>query len=223
MASQTDYTDLITSEHSSKPKYMNMVGASLQPYVDLLNQLGVMNALYDVDAAVGQQLDVCGQLVGVSRYLDVPLAGVYFAFDTNLVGFDQGVWLGPYDPITGLTTLPDDYYRVLIKVRILNNHWDGSKQSAYTLVNIIFALFGYSFFIEDHVDMTINLGLLGAGAPAAIAQALLTSGKFNVKPATVHISNYIYQNMAGPVFSFDINNTYFGGFDNSAWATMVAN
>lgn len=219
----TPYLSIITSEHSDKPKYTSMVGQTAQPFADLTALYDSIPLLYDVDVAVGAQLDTVGLWVGVTRQLTAPLAGVYFAFDTADVGFDQGVWMGPYDPATGLVSLPDDYYRMLIKIRILNNHWDGSKDQATTLVNAIFNVLGYQFFIKDHADLTMDMGLIGPGSPSAIVKALLTGGKFDVKPDVVHISNYIYQTVSGPMFAFDLNNSLFAGFDTGAWAQYIAN
>ncbi len=221
--SVTPYLGNITSAHADKPNFMAMVGASCQPSADLVAMYATIPLLYDADTAIGAQLDVVGQWVGVNRNLSIPLTGVYFSFDTDGVGFDQGVWMGPYDQVTGLVSLPDDYFRMLIKVRILNNHWNGSKSDAYTLVNAIFSVLGYTFFIEDPSNLTINLGLFGSGPPAALAKALLVSGKFDIKPATIHIAEYIYQSVSGPIFAFDINNSMFAGFGTGGWATVIPN
>lgn len=217
------YTALVTNEHADKPKFMAMVAASVQPPADLIALYQTISALYDVDLAVGEQLDVVGQWVGISRKLSAPLTGVYFALDTVGVGFDEGVWLGPYDPTTGLVSLPDDFYRLLIKAKILNNHWNGSKADAYTLIDLIFQSFGYQLFIEDPCDLTMRLGLWGLTIPPTIVIALLVSGELNIKPAGVHIAAYLYQSQPGPIFAFDLNNAMFGGFDTGGWATVVTN
>lgn len=219
----TKYTDLITSQHADKPKFVGSVAAACQPLADISALYAQIPALYDVDVAAGQQLDVVGQWVGVSRELTTALAGVYFAFDTEGVGFDQGVWLGPYDPITGLVSLPDDFYRIVIKSRILNNHWNGSKEDAYTLANAIFSSLGFQLYIEDHSDLSIDIGLVGSSVPSSMVQALLTSGKFDIKPAGVRVSNYFYGSAPGKIFAFDINNDTFGGFDEGSWATVIPN
>jgi hypothetical protein len=220
---QNRYTDLITSEHIDKPNFNALVAATCQPNVDLIALYSTISALYDVDTAVGEQLDVVGQWVGVSRDLNEPLTGVYFSLDTVGAGLDQGIWQGPFDSSTGLVSLPDEYYRILIKVRILNNHWNGSKENANILVNNIFSAIGYTFFIEDPSDLSMRLGLIGSGPPTALATALLLSGKFNIKPAGVHIASYIYQSAPGPIFAFDLNSTLFAGFDSGAWATIITN
>lgn len=215
------YLDLVTSEHADKPKFLAVLQATCQPFADIQEVQLRYPGLYDVDVAVGQQLDVCGQWVGVSRQLDTAISGVYFAFDTADVGFDQGVWISPYDPISGLVALPDDYYRAVIKMRILNNHWDGSKDSAYALMNTVFGVLGYGVYIEDPADLTMKVGIVGPTPPTALLKALIQSGKFNIKPAGVHITAYYTQSAAGPIFGFDINNTLIGGFDVGNWGVSV--
>lgn len=219
----TKYTDLVTSQHADKLNFLAALTISCQPLADLSALLSNIPHLFDVDYAEGQQLDVVGQWVGVTRDLSVPISGVYFAFDTAGVGFDEGVWMGPYDPATGITQLSDYYYRILIKIRILNNHWDGSLSSAYDLVNQIFGALGYTFFIQDHCDLTIDFGIIGTTPPDALIKALLISGKFNVKPAGVHINNYFYQSEPGPMFAFDLSTPLFAGFDTGAWAVAISN
>lgn len=219
----SQYTNLITSQYQDKPNYLAMLAATCQPFADILAAQGDIAAAYDLDQAIGSQLDVIGQWVGVSRKLLQPLVGVYFSLDTLGLGFDQGVWQGPYDPTLGLVSLPDNLYLLVIKAKILNNHWDGSVPSAYRLMNQLFAPFGYTFFIQDPADMTMQFGLVGDGPPNDVVKALLTSGVFNVKPAGVYLSQYIYQSAPGPMFALDMNTSNFAGFDSGSWATMIPN
>lgn len=222
MAGDTSvYTDLITSEHADKPNYTEMVGQTVQPFADLTALLGATPDWFDLDTAIGAQLDVDGQWVGISRNLATPLTGVYFAFDTASLGFDQGIWQGPYDPSTGLEALPDDFYRLLLRVKILNNVWDGGKDTLNAFVQEIFNALGYNFFLEDKADLTINLGLVGSGPPNPIAIALLTQGYLDIKPVGVRIAAYLYQQQAGPLFAFDLNTTSFAGFDQGGWAAVM--
>lgn len=81
MADITDYTDLVTSEHSTSPKFMAMVEATLQPLVDLQNVAAAIPQAYDVELAIGTQLDVVGQWVGRTRDLEIPIENPYFSLD----------------------------------------------------------------------------------------------------------------------------------------------
>ncbi|WP_143296080.1 DUF2612 domain-containing protein, partial [Burkholderia pseudomallei] len=135
MADLTDYTVLITSEHSDKPRFMASVSALVQPLVEQMNVLESMPGKFDRDNVIGVQLDDVGLWVGVSRKIRTPLTGVYFSFDIAGLGFDQGTWKGPFDPDTGLTILDDDTYRLVIRAKIGANHWDGTLQQSAAILN----------------------------------------------------------------------------------------
>lgn len=221
-AQLTDYTSLITSEHADKPKFMAMVSLLAQWGVDRRNLLASIPGLFDVDNAVGQQLDWTGQWIGQSRNIKTPLTGVYFSFDTAGVGFDQGTWFGPFDPTTGLTSLPDDSYRTLLYATIAANNWDGTVPGAYTAWNTIFQPLGYQILISDNQDMSMNITLIGP-TPDAVTLALFTEGYLNLRPAGVLLNTYYTQSIPDvPVFGFDVENTSISGFDVGAWAVPIA-
>lgn len=199
----TPYTSLITSEHNVQPNFMATIAALVQPSADLQVVLNSIPGLYDLDAAVGVQLDTVGQWVGQSRNLKEPITGVYFSFDTTDLGFDQGTWLGPFDPTSGLVALPDDSYRILLYATIAANSWDGTVPSAYTIWGTLFASFGYEILIQDNQDMTMGIVLIGP-TPNAITLALFTGGYLNLRPAGVLIEFYGVQSVQNtPVFGFD--------------------
>lgn len=220
MASTDDYTKLITSQHRSKPKYMAMIEATAQPLVDTMNALASMPAKFDVDLAIGDQQDDVGEWVGISRNVATPLAGVYFSFDTVGVGFDQGVWKGPFDPDTGVTSLDDETYRLLMRAKIGANRWDGTLAGSAAILDQIFTGDTY-VFIEDHQDMTITIAVSGK-IPSALFLALLSGGYIPIKPATVGVAVTVVTSADGaPIFGFDVQNQYIGGFDTGAWATQL--
>lgn len=212
------YVTLITSEHADKPNFVTMVQDTCQPFADMYDVLASISGLYDLDAAVGSQLDTVGQWIGVTRYLQESITGVYFAFDTAGVGFDQGVWLGPFDPTTGLVALPDDYYRLLLQTKILNNSWPCNNPTAYMLLQDFFGPLGFTVFIIDPANLTMQIGIVGANPPDPLLLALMTSGELSMRPAGVEMNGFWYQNQAGPLFAFDISNNNFAGFDQGAWA-----
>lgn len=89
------YTSLITSEHDLKPKFMAMIAAMIQPSVDLQNVLRSMLNAYDIDFAIGAQLDTVGLWVGASRNLEEPISGVFFSWGVSGLGWGQGTWFNP--------------------------------------------------------------------------------------------------------------------------------
>ncbi|KWE70568.1 hypothetical protein WL77_12260 [Burkholderia ubonensis] len=220
MADLNDYTALITSEHRDKPRFAATVAAVVQPLVDQMNLLASMPGKFDLDVAVGDQLDAVGLWVGVSRRIRTPLTGIYFSFDIAGLGFDQGIWKGPFDPDTGLTVLDDDTYRLVIRAKIGANHWDGTLEQSAAILNSIFGADTH-VFIEDHQDMSMTIGISGK-VPSAVFLALLAGGYIPLKPEGVRVNYTIVTTVDGaPMFGFDMNNQFVAGFDTGAWGKAV--
>ncbi|UIY58263.1 DUF2612 domain-containing protein [Burkholderia cepacia] len=220
MADLTEYTALITSEHSDKPRFMATVEALVQPFVDQMGVLQSMPGRFDLDNAVGVQLDDVGLWVGVSRKIRTPLTGVYFSFDIAGLGFDQGTWKGPFDPDSGLTVLDDDTYRLVIRAKIGANHWDGTLEQSAAILNSIFDADTH-VFIEDHQDMSMTIGIAGKVPPATFL-ALLSGGYIPLKPEGVRVNYTVVTTVDGsPLFGFDMSNQLVAGFDVGAWSRPV--
>lgn len=220
MADLTEYTGLITSEHNQRPKFMAVVEALAQPMVALRNLMGTMPDKFDLDQAVGVQLDAVGLWVGISRRVATPLTGVYFSFDTAGVGFDQGNWKGPFDPDTGLTLLDDDTYRLVLRAKIGANQWDGTLESTAAILNSIFNGDTY-VFIQDNQDMSMTIGISGK-VPSAVFLALLDGGYIPLKPEGVRVNVVIVTSVDGAlIFGLDMDNNLVAGFDTGAWGTPL--
>lgn len=72
------YLGLVTSGHRSRPRFMATVAAVTDPLCELQDLLESMRAAFDVDSAVGEQLDHTGEWLGRSRHLRLELDDVYF-------------------------------------------------------------------------------------------------------------------------------------------------
>lgn len=207
------YLALVTHEHNDKPKYIAMLSSLLQPMADLKATMAQIPLLYDLDDAIGAQLDTVGQWVGVRRFLSEPLENVYFSADTDGLGFDQGTIFGPFDPITGLVSLDDTAYRTLLRARIASNQWDGTIPGAYNAWNTLFMGTGYTILIQDEEDMEMIYALLGP-VPDAVTLALFTGGYLTLKPDGVRVSAYFTPSVPDtPYFGADVENGSIAGFD----------
>lgn len=216
MAQASDYTGLITSEHSSKPRFSAMVAAVAQCFVDQQNLVNSLPASFDLDTAIGAQLDIIGLWVGITRNVKTPL-NVYFSLDTANLGFDQGNWQGPFDPSTGLTSLDDGTYRTLLRAKIAANSWDGTIPAAASAYANLFAGSGSLIFIQDNQDMTMTVGVSGA-IPSALLRALFSGGYLPLRPEGV-LANYVVPSVNNtPLFGMDVTNSYIAGFDSGSWA-----
>lgn len=222
MADVSKYTGLITSRHATKAKFVATVSASVEGLVACQNVLdGMGGDDFDLDNAIGAQLDQIGLWVGVGRAVKTPITGVYFSFDIPELGFDLGVWQGPFDPDTGIVLLDDDTYRLVIRARIASNNWDGSMEGTKAVLEIIFPpSSGVLIYVEDNQDMTMSVGVAGTQL-TPIQVALLTDGYISIKPQTVRINYYVIPTGPGAVFGFDTQNEYISGFDLGSWGQVI--
>lgn len=219
MAQASDYTALITTEHADKPKFMAMVAVVAQCFADQINVAQSLPAAFDLDHAVGVQLDAVGLWAGINRQVRTPLS-VYFSFDTTGLGFDQGNWQGPFDPSTGLTSLDDETFRTLIRAKIAANSWDGTIPGASAAYANLFNGSGSYIFIQDNQDMTMTVGVSGA-IPSALLRALFSGGYLPLKPEGVRATYWVPSANNTPLFGFDVQNQYIGGFDSGSWAVAA--
>jgi len=218
MSDSNQYTDLIAGWHVDKPKFGQMVYETTQPFAAIGAQARSLSAAFDLDQAVGVQLDALGVRIGISRRVRVTLQGVYYSLDFDGVGLDQGVWQGPYDPDSGISLLDDETYRAVLRAKIAANHWDGSNQGARSVLDQVFSD-GTLVVLEDHQDMSMTIGLSGK-MPTPIMRALLINGYLSVKPAAVRIAYYITSTADGALFGFDIQSDAIAGFDDGVFGVV---
>ncbi len=210
------YLNLVTSEHFDKPKFIETISVSLKPLVDI--QTSVLNfpVDYNVDTAIGAQLDVIGQWVGRSRQVKIPLTDVYFSFDTSIAtGWDAGIWKSQFDPDSGLTSLPDEQYRILIKAKIAANKWDGTTPGAYLAWKEAFGE-ASQIVIQDNQNMSIIMAIFGLPSDTVFFK-LLVEGYIPLKPEGVRILSYNIAPDTGPIFAWDCSSEVLKGFDESSW------
>lgn len=180
------YIKLITSEHATKPNFVSYVETFLDlvsPIVDCYNSF---STIFNLQNAVGDQLDIIGTLVGVSRELPINVAGIP-------------------------STLSDEYFKKVITSKILQNHWDGTRQG---IENIIVAIYpNVPFEIIDNQDMSYSVTLLTSQLDA-VDQALILNGYILPKPSGVRVS---YNIMEAQLFGWDVDTGFIGGWDKGVW------
>ena len=146
------YTDLISNYHAGKPKFVKHVDLSTRPLIDVSGSVSGLISAFDIDTGVGAQLDILGQWIGVARTVAAPISGVFLEWDKERVGWDQGIWLGPYQSSDALTYLSDDVYRVVLKARVGINNWNGQNGALPDILETALKM-----IILDNQDMTISV------------------------------------------------------------------
>lgn len=215
-SSANEYTELIAGYHFDKPKFTQWVFELTEPLRVAKERLAALRKDFDVDVAVGAQLDAVGARVGISRQLPMTLTGVYFALDDDGgIGLDRGVWKGTYDPVDGLTTLGDETYRAVIKAKILANHWDGTNGKLPTFLSNALSYFGVPAKVLDLQDMqTMHVALhLTKSTTPPIVWELFSRRLIDVTAAGVGIT--IIDN--SPWFGFDYQTNSVQGLDGGSW------
>lgn len=208
-----EYLNLIPAQHRQKPRYMATVEALIRPLCEVDDLLREMRTVFDPDTAIGAQLDAVGVRVGRSRNLRSPLEGVYFSWNTEGVGWGEGVWKGSYDPEAGLISLPDDIYRLLLKAKVAANRWDGTTPGAYEAWEIAFSDMGSTILIQDNQDMSMAVGIAGMPPNAALEQLLLQN-YVPLKPEGVRIKWYAVTPDGGPLFAWNCGSPALAGWND---------
>lgn len=165
--SNESYLQLITSQYAMKPKFNAMVQAYLDmvsPAVDCLNSF---NEIFNLDDAVGDQLDILGSYVALTRELPVS--------DPDIPSI-----------------LDDELFRTVIKARILSNFWDGTIEQWSEIIKEMFPLASYN--IIDNQDMSVQIIMIDPSASMTMV-ALLFNGYIVPKPAGVKV-NWTIQDKA---------------------------
>lgn len=209
-----DYLDLVTSQHR-KTHFLSATSTAVAP-VTATGQFVTDDfaRAFDLDTAVGVQLDKIGEWVGRSRRLRLPLTGVYFAWDNAGSGWAKGYWKGAYDPETGLIALPDNVYRRILRAKIALNSWDGTKHGAYVAWNAAFSN-------EDGQDMTMAIGVSGA-KDDLVLHAMLREGWLCLKPEGVRVRYYATSSKGMPMFGWGIENKNIAGWSSGEWIEKIS-
>lgn len=213
---RNEYTDLIAGYHVGKERYTAWVFTLTEPLRIARERLAAMREDFDVDTAIGAQLDAVGVRVGVSRNLPMTLTDVYFALDdVDGIGLDLGVWKGVYDPVDGTTTLGDETYRAVIKAKIAQNHWDGTRGSLPDFLGEVLGQFGQPAKVLDLEDLdTMHVVLhLTKDTTPPIVWELFSRRIIDVTAAGVSVD--LVDN--NPWFGFDYETASVKGLDESDW------
>lgn len=201
MADIQRYLNLITSEHQGKPKFTAWLTVPLSILDGASTLLDEFNSCFDLDNAIGNQLDIIGDIVGVKRTVNFQPTPYY---STAIMGV--AVLVRP-SPI-----LDDITYRIVIRARILQNMWDGTLPSLYEMWGV---LFNDSYLIiKDNQDMSMDIYIIGLSS--RLQRDLTTNGYLIPKPMGVRV-NYSYSSV--PLFAFGVEGSGIQGFGEGTWGS----
>jgi hypothetical protein len=156
----SNYIDLITSQHKTKPNFIAWLSSALNMVNDNVVITNLIPTSFDVDTAIGMQLDTLGEIIGRSRTLN-------------------------FQPSGGSSpTLDDVNYRIALKAKISQNQWDGTTPQIYEIWNNLFP--NVTLSVVDNQNMTISVLL--EGQLEAVVQEMLAAGYIVPKPVGVGLT-----------------------------------
>lgn len=215
MSNSNEYTELIAGYHVGRPDFQEWVYVLTEPLRLARQRLVELQNDFDVDTAIGVQLDAIGVRVGISRTLPLRITGVYFELDNADVGLDFGIWKGRYDPSDGTTTLDDETYRAVIKAKILSNKWNGENGTLAEFLSTALSYFGVDAKMLDWQDfqtMHVALNLTKASTPPIVWELI---SRRIVDVTAAGVSMQIIDNI--PWFGLDYNTASVKGLDEGSW------
>jgi len=209
-----NYLALITSQYQNSPKFLEWVFGFVDMAVDIqklatslvfyfsfdkIIKLNIateeLNSLTteagailttEMMAAIGDQLDMIGVILGQKRTVN-------------------------FQPTGGISPiLDDDTYRILLRAKVLMNHWDGKSASLQIAWANLFP--GGKISIQDNQNMTVSVLLTGTFS--SIINDLIINEYIIPRPQGV-LFNYYYGTT--PFFGFDRQDEYIAGFDTGNW------
>jgi hypothetical protein len=205
------YVNLLIIQYNQKPKARATIALLAEVLLANGVMLDVLNG-YNIDTAVGVQLDVIGKYVGVNRYYSQEDIEDYFAFTSYTevdpdalpkFGFSTYATFNNFSYNGTLTynsivsndnALSDNDFRTLIYLAILTNTCDEGHGEIDTK---IFNLFGTTIRPESPGNMRMFYFFTTALSP--LIQAIIIK-KLLPKPMGVQVT-YVQQNN-GPMFGF---------------------
>lgn len=162
------YSNLLIAQYRTKP---NMIAttqllASL-PLCDGLPQQ--LQTCFNLDTAVGAQLNILGAIVGVPRNIyGLDLTHTFFSY-TNYIGSPDAIGFGSYTDSPYSSSLFRSYYdsatytltdfemRILIKIKILFNNIFSSTKN---IIDGLWTLFGNDVSFIDNKNMTVTYNVV---------------------------------------------------------------
>lgn len=205
------YSNLLIIQYHDRPKAIAHINLLAQTMLASCVYLDVLNG-YDINTAVGHQLDIIGKYVGVNRFWAQENLEDYFSFTTytevsptgppkfgfcTYANYESFSWNGTltYDEIVETqNALSDDDFRTLIKVAILQNTCDCGQGEIDTK---IFQIFGATIRPESFGNMKMFYFITTAITP--LIQALILKKLF---PKSMGVLLTFVQQNSGQMFGF---------------------
>lgn len=181
------YTSKIPAYNSQFPKYFDTANAVTEAFSRQQDSTRAIVPAFDLDGAIGVQLDVIGLWVGRGRRIRAPAVNHYFSFDDAELGFNLGSWKGRYDTGDAYIDMDDDTYRTVLRAKIGANNWDGTVETLPAILSAIYPDGGIAISFTDNLDMSMTITARGVAIPA-ITKEIIRQGYLSIKPMGIAVN-----------------------------------
>jgi len=206
----------VATQYTASPKFLAFIDALMVQANEIEALLHDLEKITDIDESEGVQLDVIGDIVGISRRLKDAILLAFFGFDDaeNSLNFGEegniavgGRFVEEDEPYLATNLLNDADYRLLIRAKIAKNHSDGTSESIISVLKYLFN--AEKVIVDDIGGMAFKVGI--GRALSYSERVLIKSGLIIPKPAAVQIAEFFYFKTSIPFGFSDQSNV--GTFD----------
>lgn len=177
----------VYGQYKNSPKLKQWL--SINGYIgnDLQSEIDSVTTSYDIDSNDGEQLNIIGRVVGIGREVIGDIKFDVSQFGDTAVQFgDPEIQFSAAD-VAGNEQLSDEYYRVLLRAKIVKNNSDATIDSIilgaeYILPN------GKPIVLNDAEDMSFTIDIFGEVSD--IERSILSSTDIIPRPQGVQFSGY---------------------------------
>ena len=214
------YADLLIFQYRDKPKARAHIEALLERYDEVYELLNSIPVQYDIDNAVGEQLDVLGRILGISRTVPYAVPKMYFGFtdNPNALTFSRRLkTTGTKPPFKRKSEqthtsgeLNDYQYRIFLKAKAIKNNAKAymiDEDESLSLQNAVDFLFENAAYVLDNQDMSLSI-YIDVSYDLSLLQYIKQLDLIP-RPQGVQIKTYLYYE-DGNTFGFTNNPNYKG-------------
>ena len=211
-----DFWDTVLSQYANSPNLIAILSAFAQGVDQTSNFDNFYTNIWNLPTATGYGLDLWGRILGISRSVPVDTAIGYFAFDDPVYGFDNpgAPMVTPTSPatLTRQITLGDTDYKYLLMAKAALNIGQGTSAGIMNVLNTFFNEYESGVFTSEMNwpgPLTFNVCQSGNTlSPTNLSILCILA----IRPPGCSV-NYTVTTGNGPLFGFDVENSYLSGFD----------
>lgn len=200
----------VAAQYTESQKFLAYIRALLASSAELEAVLQKVAEQVDIDLAEGVNLDVIGEIVGISRIIPASVQLAFFGFQDNAAALNfgeegsQGIGARFYDegePYLATSVLNDPEFRLLIRAKIVKNHAFGTNEDVIAGLAYLFGGgMAIQVAVEDIGGMAIQVAV---GRPLTyLEKVLITNLDVLPRPAGVRISQRVTYSTTS-YFGFD--------------------